>query len=702
MANNDEIKIADAILKIKIKEKELRDEIADLEGEGLTKKQKEKEITSLQMKYHKQMLEMARKDLNLIELKLEHQQEIASLTEEELENLKKQKKILEETRKEQEKLLRTDKEHNKELEKSNKGYISSMNALHKINSVLGGITNQIKSVIFGFDEVSASISKTSSTGAKFFKELSNLTIENQKFAIGQKETAEQFGSLFDGMNEFTKMSQEQRGELVRASSIQSKFGVSAQNSARSLDILTKTLGLNNKQAITTQSTLTKFAKTIGLSANRVAAEFNSGIGVFARYGKEGVEQFKKLLAQSKATGIGLSSLLDITGQFDTFEGAAEAAGKLNAILGGGVFNSTELLNASEEERIKILKEGIAAQGLQWDSMNKFQRMAVMNASGIKSMEDANRLFGETTTEEMKAVEKAVNGGALSTSEIEEQIKNATSITDQFKTTLESFGNGIKDKVIPFLRDLVSYVREFIAEHPNVIKAVALIAGGFAVLGKSAVMAQTLLAALSTTLKVFGGSAGIGALATLGSMALAIVGVGAAAYEAYTNWDLLKESFRWLLEDKFPILGGVLEGFKELYSIISRAGTLIDDFLENKLGKFYEYSKALTKAVINPASFVADSFKENFDEIAIPEILGGSGYKGSPINNVASKEVKNDVSRVRTLSSPAQRRDDATNQSLPEQASKEGSKNLILQLDGRELGRAVLDVIEEKMNLSIPR
>ncbi|NJN96183.1 MAG: hypothetical protein HC875_19770 [Anaerolineales bacterium] len=68
-----------------------------------------------------------------------------------------------------------------------------MNALNKINSVLGGITNKIKSVIFGFDEISASISKTSSTGAKFFNELSDLTIQNQKFAIGQKRNR---GTIF--------------------------------------------------------------------------------------------------------------------------------------------------------------------------------------------------------------------------------------------------------------------------------------------------------------------------------------------------------------------------------------------------------------------------------------------------------------------------------------------------------------------------
>ncbi|NJN96184.1 MAG: hypothetical protein HC875_19775 [Anaerolineales bacterium] len=506
------------------------------------------------------------------------------------------------------------------------------------------------------------------------------------------------------MNEFTKLTKEQRGELVKASSIQSKFGVSAQNSARQLDILTKTLGLNNKQAITTQSTLTKFAKTIGLSANRVATEFNSGISVFARYGKEGVEQFKKLLAQSKATGIGLSNLLDITSQFDTFEGAAESAGKLNAILGGGVFNSTELLNASEEDRIKILKEGIEAQGLQFSSMSKFQKMALMNAAGIKSMEDANRLFGETTTEEMKEVEKAVSGGALGTDEIAEQIKNATSITDQFSTTLESFGNGIKEKVIPFMRDLVSYVREFVAEHPNVVKAVALIAGGFAILGKSAVMAQTLLSALSTTLKVFGGSIGVTGIATFGSIALAVVGVGAAAYEAYTNWGLLKESFRWLIEDKFPILGGVLEGFKELYNIISKAGTLIDDFLQNKLGKFYEYSKALTKTIMNPASALADGFKEIVkDDFVMPKILGGSGYAGSLNETSTSREIKNDASRLRSLNEKQIISQESNNQStISPETKKEGNKNLILELNGRELGRAVLEIIEDKMSLSVPR
>ena len=35
----------------------------------------------------------------------------------------------------------------------------------------------------------------------------------------------------------------------------------------------------------------------------------------------------------------MNSLMSVTKQFDTFEGAAQSAGKLNAILGGGVVNS---------------------------------------------------------------------------------------------------------------------------------------------------------------------------------------------------------------------------------------------------------------------------------------------------------------------------------------------------------------------------
>ena len=61
------------------------------------------------------------------------------------------------------------------------------------------------------------------------------------------------------------------------------------------------------------------------------------------------DHFSRLWSAAKATGIETQRLLDITGKFDTFEGAAEAAGKLNAVLGGGVIDTNALLMADHDE-----------------------------------------------------------------------------------------------------------------------------------------------------------------------------------------------------------------------------------------------------------------------------------------------------------------------------------------------------------------
>ena len=71
------------------------------------------------------------------------------------------------------------------------------------------------------------------------------------------------------------------------------------------------------------------------------------------------------------------SLMSVTKQFDTFEGAAQSAGKLNAILGGGVVNSMDLLNATEEERVResrknLIKSFESVNSLPKDSSTFFK------------------------------------------------------------------------------------------------------------------------------------------------------------------------------------------------------------------------------------------------------------------------------------------------------------------------------------------
>jgi hypothetical protein len=61
----------------------------------------------------------------------------------------------------------------------------------------------------------------------------------------------------------------------------------------------------------------------------------------------------------KVTGMSMESILSITNKFDTFEGAAEMAGKLNAALGGNFVNAMDLMMATNPaERFEMIREMI--------------------------------------------------------------------------------------------------------------------------------------------------------------------------------------------------------------------------------------------------------------------------------------------------------------------------------------------------------
>ena len=127
-------------------------------------------------------------------------------------------------------------------------------------------------------------------------------------------------------------------------------------------------------------------------------EFKASLPTLAAYGDRATEVFKGVAAASKATGIEMSKLIGITSQFDTFQGAADAVSGLNAILGGPYLNSLEMVNASEEERIRLLVSSMEATGMSFGSLSKFEQKAIAAKLGITDMAEANKLLNTTVAE----------------------------------------------------------------------------------------------------------------------------------------------------------------------------------------------------------------------------------------------------------------------------------------------------------------
>ena len=257
---------------------------------------------------------------------------------------------------------------------------------------------------------------------------------SQAATLGTGITGEENQKALEGLSKsfigLTTYSAESISSMQVATAQLGKLGVDAGIAGKGMDSLVNAMGKTPQQAAKIQESFVQMAAKNRLALGAVSQAFAENSSRFVGYGEQMTKVLDGLAEQSLKTGIAIGKLVAIAQQFDTFEGAAKAVGNLNALLGGDYFNSIELLTASDEERIKLLKDGVAASGIQWESMNRFQKMAIANAAGISDLNEASKLFGKTSLENTKqqaeaaAVQKTLAEQAASVSLAYDKLKSS--------------------------------------------------------------------------------------------------------------------------------------------------------------------------------------------------------------------------------------------------------------------------------------
>ena len=145
-------------------------------------------------------------------------------------------------------------------------------------------------------------------------------VSNQTLAAGvsSQDAAQSILALHQNMSSFNTMAAADQQILANTTAVMSKLGVDAQTSAGNLDTLTKSMGMNAREADTATKEIAATAQALGVSQQKMAADFAAAAPALSAHGDAGVQVFRKLAAQSKATGIEMGALLGIANQFDTF------------------------------------------------------------------------------------------------------------------------------------------------------------------------------------------------------------------------------------------------------------------------------------------------------------------------------------------------------------------------------------------------
>jgi hypothetical protein len=229
--------------------------------------------------------------------------------------------------------------------------------------------------------------------------MSSVRDQTAIFGGTHEDAAAAMGSLYTEMSAFTQLSKDTKVALTAQSVALDALGVSNSDTSQIFDTATKSLGLNESQLVGLTERLHDTAQSLGKSTKQVFADFNAVSKKLAFYGEDVIDVFEKLEKQSKATGLTVDQLVGVAGQaFDTFDGAGQKVGRLNAILGGPYLNSIDMLNASEGERLEMLTDSVEMSGQLFSDMNKYEQLAIADALGV-DVDTARRMFGELSAAE---------------------------------------------------------------------------------------------------------------------------------------------------------------------------------------------------------------------------------------------------------------------------------------------------------------
>ena len=391
---------------------------------------------------------------------------------------------------------------------------------------LRGFIEGIIDAAHKLDTLDVGLARSTGRIDEFGDNLRDAVKNNQDLGISLEEANKVITDFSLGMTRFNLVGDKQQRVLQRLAFRFKRLGVDSGDFAPALDRINFGFGITGEAAAAAAASLESMSDEVGRPLDAVLKDFNELGPTLARFGQRGPEVFRKLNRQARELGLTVRQAFDFTEMFDTFESAANVAGRLNAQLGLQL-NSVELLRASSEDRLEILRKEFQLQGRNFQSMGRRQKQMI--ASILQTDEEtAARLLGEgmdISQFQRQTTEKNLNDVVT----IQEKM-----VAAQDRMTIE-----LADPLKNILKTITNFATSFASWGPQVLaalvagKALSMAArGGFALraaqLGGTGIFAQGMPSALAT--------AGTGAMGALRAVPILgqVLGGGAQAAMEYSR------------------------------------------------------------------------------------------------------------------------------------------------------------------------
>jgi len=485
------------------------------------------------------------------------------------------------------KLLDKDGDSVKNMKAISASIKDTVNIQNLVGSTLMKIQEATAIAFTAYDGAAASLAKVAGANKQLQGVLENTSRGATAYGISFEQAGRAIEGLYTNLNTFTNLNSIAQQQLTISVAKLDRLGISSAESAKQIGTLTQIMGMSEVQAGKTSEELAGLALAIGKSPQQVAQDFAGASNQLAAYGNNMVNVFKDLEIQSKATGVAVNDLISIAEKFQTFEGAAQAAGKLNAALGGGFINAMELLEASAEnpaKAIDLLRTRLDDAGLAFDQMSFYEKKMIADAAGFKSIEEASRVLSMSNAE----AEKAARISAERANEqklLNEAVQRAIPIQEKLSLIAANFAI-VMGPVVDGISGFLSTITEFLDKGP----IARYILGGLLVIFTAMFIITKLASAFqafSAALRFFNITAAVTAPATA-PVAAGIEAVGAAGGTAAPEIAAFGGSLFTVLVPialvaaamalMYAGIGYLVKNFVELFKVLANTDSIADSLL----------------------------------------------------------------------------------------------------------------------------
>lgn len=544
------------------------------------------------------------------------------------------------------------------------------------------------------DTATAALSQATGAGDKYDKQIQDVYMSNRRFGASFDDAKNSISSMYEQVPKFDDFSQGTRDGLLETSILLDKLGISTENTAKQVGFLTTTFGMSGDKAGELVKELVNNSEA-GKTLKQRMADLIQNSGKLAVYSIPKLKEvFIGLSAASKNLQIDMSRLIDITEQFDTFDDAAEMAGKFNALMGSNFIDPSVLINLTDmNDRLAYLAEQTRATGVSFQEMEYYEKKALAKTMGI-TVEELGKIWGKTRSELMAYNEEQET--------MEKRAKDAVDVQKKWNSVQETFAIAMGPAI-----DLLAQASEWYLQLDNDLQKVI---GGFSALGIGVgalgapiiKMGANLIALKVQTAATVGANTAIAA--SSGPAAAGITTIGKAVDKAGPG--LLKLSgYALALGASIGLAGAGMYGFG---SGVAKIFESLEKEKVEALGSLFfnvaAFAPAAVIAVPATVAFTAalagmSAVVDQFDG----EKLASLAELTSNFSDLKSENVEIYTRAVRETTQlyKAAKESGITNPAANFQAqtpSQKFSAPFVIKLDERELGNFVVEIVNGEVGI----